>query len=245
MKETSMVWIVVLLIIGLVVVSGLYATTSRIAKQYGETITVSDSAEKEVMPDEALVYIEIRTRADTASDAKDQNAGVSDNVLKALYDAGVDEDEIETTSYYLSEETKWDKTSEEYIVTGYVLTHIIKVTTDDVENAGEIVDTAVDAGATGVDNVQFTLSQEKEGELKAELLAEAAQKAKAKAENLVEAVNADLGKLVSMSESGYYNRPYAYYEKAITFAEESVETSISPEQLTVSATVTLTYEIVQ
>lgn len=245
MKEGQITLVVVLLVLGLIVVSGLYATTSRTAQQYSEVITVSDSVEREVMPDEAHVYVEIRTRADIAGDAKNQNAEVSDNVLATLYDAGVDEDEIETTSYYLSEETKWDKTSEEYIVTGYVLTHIIKVTTDDVENAGEIVDTAVNAGATGIESIQFTLSQEKESELKVELLAEAAQKAKAKAENLVEAVDADLGKLVSMSESSYYNRPYAYYERAFAVAEESVETSISPEQLTVSATVTLTYEIVQ
>ncbi|MFA6889070.1 MAG: SIMPL domain-containing protein [Candidatus Woesearchaeota archaeon] len=248
MKEGKMTLIVVLLVLGLVIVSGLYATTSGTTEMYDETITVSESAEKEVMPDEGQVYIEIETRAETAQETKNQNAQINENVLNALIDYGIASEDIETTSYYLNEETKWDRETEEYIMTGYVLTNIIKVTTSDIENTGEIIDTAVNAGATGVNNVQFTLSQARESELKAELLADAAQKAKTKAEVLVNAVGAELGELKTMSESSYYN-PMPWYAKSavmdMAVSAESYDTSISPEQLTVSATVTLTYEIDQ
>ncbi len=250
MKEGIMTVVIVLLVLGLVVVSALYASTSGTGQMYGETMTVSDSVEKEVMPDEAQVYIEIQTRAETAQSAKDQNAEINDEVLDALEDYGIASDDIETTSYYLSEQTKWDKDTESYVITGYILTHIIKITTEDTENAGEIIDVAVNAGATGVNNVQFTLSQARESEIKAELLAEAAQKAKAKAEVLVEAVGADLGSIKTISESSYYN-PLPWYARSAVMMdsagaeEKSYDTSVSPEQLTVSATVSLTYEIEQ
>lgn len=250
MKEGSMTAVIVLLVLGLVVVSALYASTSGTGQMHDETMTVSDSAEKEVMPDEAQVSIEIETRAETAQAAKDQNADINDEVLDALEDYGIAGDDIETTSYYLSEQTKWDKDTENYIIIGYILTHIIKVTTGDIENAGEIIDTAVNAGATGVNNVQFTLSHARESEIKAELLAEAAQKAQAKAEVLAKAVGADLGDINTMSESSYYN-PMPWYARSAVMMdsaeaeEKNYDTLVSPEQLTVSATVSLTYEIEQ
>ncbi len=245
MKEGSMMWIIGILVLGLVVVSGIYALKSEHSSVDMQTIAVSQTAEREVMPDEAQVYIEIQTRADDAGDVKDQNAKQSAQVLDALKEYGIAEKDIETTSYYLNEETKWDRDKEEYLVTGYILTNILKVTTQDIGSAGEIIDVAVDAGATGVNNVQFTLSKDRESEIRTELLAEAAQQAKAKAETLVAAVDAELGDIVTMSESSYYTPifRYAAYDMAMVSSEEKAETSISPEQLTISATVSITYEI--
>lgn len=255
MKEEKNNMITIALVIGFIVVSMLYAFKSApditVADQaQRETITVSETVEQETMPDEASVYMDIKTRAAAAADAKDENAEISDAVLNALYSYGVEEDNIETSSYYLSEETKWDKDTEEYITTGYVLTHTLKITTADIDNVGEIIDTAVDAGATEVNSVQFSLSRSKESEIKGDVLALAAEKAKTKAENIVDAIDVDLGELVSISESSYYN-PYPWYARSAGYdmmevAEEaSYKTSISPQELTVTATVTLTYEIVQ
>ncbi|MBI5001993.1 SIMPL domain-containing protein [Candidatus Woesearchaeota archaeon] len=254
MKEEKNSMIMIALVIGFIVVSMLYALKSApditVADQeQRETITVSETVEQETMPDEAYVYIEIESRGDTAQEAKEENAKVSDAVLDALYESGIDKESVETSSYYLDEERKWDKDTMEYIITGYTLTNTLKVTTSDVEGVGSIIDTAVDAGATGVNSVQFSLSRSKESEIKGEVLALAAEKAKTKAENIVDAIDVDLGELVSISETSYYN-PYPWYARSAGYdmavmEEKSYETSISPQELTVSATVTLTYEIVQ
>lgn len=257
MKDENRNTVVILaLIVGLVLVSVLFALnrgtpdTLTVAQQeQRETITVTETVEKETMPDEAHIYLEIKTRAETAQEAKNDNAQINDAVLIALEEYGLDKDQIETTSYYLNEETKWDKDKEEYITTGYVLTHIMKVTTEDIDAAGEIIDTAVDAGATGIDSVQFTLSKAKESDIKGEALALAAEKAKTKAAAIVDAVAVDLGQIISITESSYYS-PYPWYSRSLYAMEEAAEevsydTTISPEELTVSATVTLTYEIEQ
>lgn len=252
-KNTNL--LLVALVIGFIAVSMLYAFKGApditVADQeQKETITVSETVEIETMPDEAYVYIEIQSRGDTAQEAKEENAKVSDAVLDALYDSGIDKESIETSSYYLNEEQKWDKETEEYITTGYTLINILKVTTNDIENVGSIIDTAVNAGATGVNSVQFTLSRSKESEMKGEALALAAKKAQTKAENIVDAVDVTLAEIVSISESSYYS-PYPWYARSVSYEsmelaeEKSYDTEISPQELTVSGTVTLTYEIEQ
>lgn len=251
--ENKSITVIVLLVIGLVVVSALYAmsaanpspTTGTMDR---ETVTVSETVEMETMPDEVQIYIEVQTRGDTASATKTENAEISDAVLEALYAYGLSEEQIETTSYYLDEDRKWDRDTDNYISNGYVVTHTLKVTSSDVENAGEIIDVAVDAGATSVNNVQFTLSRSKESEIKAEVLALAAEKAQGKAESIVAAVNVELGELVAITESSYYGWPYPMYRSYDTDESADVEmsaTTISPEELTVTGTVTLTYEIEQ
>lgn len=245
-------WVVLLLVLGLLAVtillawkSGTPETVTVAQQEQRETITVSETAEIETMPNEAYVYVEIKTNAETAKEAKESNAEISDAVIAAL--EKISETTIETSSYSLNEERKWDKETEEYITTGYVLTHVLKITATDVETVGEIIDTAVDAGATGVDRVQFSLSREKENEVKGEALAAAAEKAKAKAAHIVDAVGVDLGEVVSISESTYYYPVYSYLEKAYALEEAAMEasTSILPQELTVTGTVTLTYEITQ
>lgn len=183
--------------------------------------------------------------------AKEKNADISDDVRNALEDnaeTSMIDEVIETTSYYLSEQTKWDKDKKEYVVTGYLLSNVLKITTSDIDKAGEIIDVAVDTGATSINNVQFTLSDDMEDALKGDVLTQAAERARKKAENIVYALNAKLGKIVSISESSYYNGPYRLYGDNImkAYAEESAEiaeTSISPQELTITGTVTLIYEI--
>ncbi len=253
-KQAKTMILTLVLAIGLILVSSLFALNSNqgnttISAAQQQTVTVSETVEKETMPDEAEVYIEIQTDAETAQEAKDQNADVSDSVLDALKGSGIDEDQIETSSYYLSEKTKWDSDKEEYLNVGYTLTHVIKVTTQDIDSLGEIIDTAVNAGATGVNNVDFTLTHDKEMEIKEQALTEAAAKAKDKAAVLVKAVDTDLGELVSMTESSYSNWPRPYYAESMMMAKadasSTYDTAISPQTLTVSATVTLTYAIEQ
>jgi uncharacterized protein len=251
MKENQLTLI---LIAGLVIVCALFAfnngmpdTLTIAQNEQRETITVSESIELESMPDEAEVYIDIETQEETASEAKDLNAELSDAVMEALDDYGIDAENIETTSYYIDEQRKWDSDEGEYIYTGYRVRHTIRVTTDDITAAGDIIDLAIDAGATGINSINFGLSDEAERELKAKALAEAAQKAEEKAQSIVDAVGVDLGDFVSISESSYYSPYYArsYASMAMMDSEESYDTAILPEEVSVSGTVTLTYEIVQ
>ena len=102
----------------------------------------------------------------------------------------------------------------------------------------------MDAGVTQVDNVGFTLSDEKEKEVKAGLIADASAKARAKAELLAESMDVSVGDVLLLTESSY--TPGIYYGRYDMLAMEAKAApapSISPEKVTLSVTVNVDFEI--
>ncbi len=124
---------------------------------------------------------------------------------------------------------------------------MIKVTTNDMENIGDLIDAAVNAGANGFEQINFGLSEKKQKEVNSAVLLIASDEAKAKAESLVKNLGGTLGKLSSISESNFYYAPYRYpmAEMAMDSGYAKTSVSISPQDVSVSATVTVAYEIMQ
>ena len=151
------------------------------AAEQQNAITVSGDASVEVEPDKADIYVKIETFSESAQDAKDQNARLSDDVRKALKKQGIKDNDMETTTFYLTPKYKYDGSTGESTLQGYTLTNVIRVTTEDVDNAGKLIDTAVDAGANGIDRVSFGLTKETEKEVSGQALTKAAEVAEGKA----------------------------------------------------------------
>ena len=208
-------------------------------------ISVSGNAKLEVEPDQAEVYISIETSNEKADNAKNENAKISDKVIKALKKEGIKNEYIETTSFYISPKYRWDNEKQEQILIGYTATNIIKVTTKDVGNAGKIIDTAVDNGANGIQNVNFGLSKEMQKEVFGEALISASKVARDKAESLANSLGINLGKVMSVQESNFNVIPFNYAPRAdmMEMAKSSVPTQIEPGKVEVNAFVSVAYEI--
>ena len=212
------------------------------------TITVTGQSQFETDPDEAELFIKVMTEEATAKQAQEQNARLMNTVKAALEGDGIDDDQMETTSYSLRPQQKWNPETREYDKTGYVVQHLLKITTDDVTSVGDILDVAVDNGANGLDRVNFKLSDEKQADVNSEALAQAASSAEDKAEAITQSLGVRLGGINKISESNvqynYYTRSsYDMMEEATVGASKSFSTEISPESVTVSARATLVYEI--
>ena len=215
-----------------------------------DTITVSGDGQLEVKADQAELYIRIETLEGTAKASQAKNSQLSDAVNTALLNAGVNKDDIETSSFNLYPEYDWQtdsKGASKRVLLGYKLVNVLKVTTDDLDNAGKLVDVALGAGANGVDQVSFTLSKDKEKEVKAEVLKKASEAAKEKAVSITDSIGVSLGKVTRISESNYYFQPYMYRDVMAVKAESAdgamEPTVLSPQDLTISASVSLVYEI--
>jgi len=232
-------------LIALIVVAGIFYTMGekQIIVSYDNTnkISVSGSAEKEVMPDEAILMLSVITEGKEAKQVQDENSVNMNNVIEALKAEGIDKKDIETTSYYLYPMQEYDYEQKKTIDKGYRLTNTIKVTTSDVENAGKLLDIAVKNGANQVENVYFQLSEDKEKEVKSELVAEATKNAKEKAETLASNLGASVGKPISISESSYY--PPIYYAKGVAMMAETAASAPSPQINPESIKVTLTVNV--
>jgi len=249
MEKTNVTTILnILLIVGIAAVAIILAvhntnTTEQTTKEKS-TIVSTETSTTTVSPDTAEIYVGVLTEAKTAEEAQKNNAELMDKVKKALTAQGVADSDMETMNFALNPKYDWTYSSGKII--GYEATHTLKITTKDIKSTGKLSDAAVSAGANNVNYISFTLSEDMQKQVKNQAITKAADAAKAKAQTLADATGVKLGKIVDVSESSYNYMPYRYYgyaEASAGKAAPTVDTSISPQNVDVSATVTITYEI--
>jgi len=250
-------YLTIVLAAGLVIVALMLAINSKsnvIVDQNGlqrETVSVSGTSTLTVDPNKAEVYVRIVTLEKTAQEAKDRNSEISKKVTDALKKLSVKDKEIETSQFNIYPKYDYEEVIDinvrksKQVLLGYEVIHVLKVTTQDLEKVGKIIDVAVDSGANDIDRVSFGLSKEKEKEVKQQAMILASSDAKEKAVALATNLGVSLGKPVSISESSFYYQPFdvSYNVAAMERADAAPATSISPQQLDVSASVQLVYEI--
>lgn len=215
------------------------------SSEYDRTLSTNGVATTTVEPDEMQVTFAIETLSDSAQESKDLNAQKLSAVLEALKDAGIEDSAIETSYFNLYEEFDWTEDGRKS--KGFKASHTLTVESNDLTVAGSIIDAAVNAGATRVQGVSFTLSQQAQEDVRSEVIAKAAQNARSKAQALADGSGSRLGKLVSISDQNYNYYPYRAYDYAS--AQVSIEdsgfekTTISPKSLEISANVQAVYAI--
>ncbi len=233
---------VLVILAAAVILSPRQVTVSTPGAEQG--ISVSGQAEKEVMPDKAILWLSVVTDGTTASRTQEQNSATMNAVMGALKNADISEKYIETKNYNLYPRDEWDPELQKSVRRGYRLTHTIAVTTKDIQNVGQLLDLAVKSGVNEVGAIQFTLSDETERELKGELTTIATTKAREKAELLADGMGVSLGTVLSLSQSDYplpiYYGQYAMMESKTMDAPAP---SISPDQVTVSLIVNALFRI--
>ncbi|MFC7135862.1 SIMPL domain-containing protein [Halobaculum litoreum] len=145
---------------------------------------------------------------------------------------------METTAFRLSPEYDYSGDSRDLV--GYRAYHALQFETAP-DDAGSAVDLAVDNGATAVQTVQFTLSDERRAELRAEALAGAVEDARTTAETVAGAADRSVGTELSMQVGSAGYQPYDSRVAYETAADAGGSTTFEPGSVTVSASVTVTY----
>jgi len=203
----------------------------------GPTIGVDATADVEAEPDLAVVRVAVEATADSAEAARGQVATDADTMRQALRDAGLPADAIATTSFGV--QAQYDYTNRAPELVGYRAVHAFAIEVRDVDRAGEIVDLAVGNGATRVDGVQFTLTDETRDALRERALTDAMTAARADADTVAAAGGLTVTG-VEHASTGSVSSPFP----GPVFAERAAAdgaTSFSPGPVTVSATVHVTY----
>jgi hypothetical protein len=155
------------------------------------------------------------------------------SIVDAIQSLGISEDEISTSriSIYPIYDNYRDPDTEKYTqeLIGYRVTNTISVETSQLGKAADIIDGAVSSGANRVDNVSFTLSPQKQLDVKDDLLGKAVLNAKKKAENALTPLNHKIigVKAVSLSEFGL-PPPTPVFSTSGAFAEDAAFKSSTP-----------------
>lgn len=206
------------------------------------SIEVTGNGEARANPDRAAMDIAVETHAHTAADAAAQNARLSQKIAEALKAKLGDTGKIQTGSYNLMPDYQQKPGEETSRIVGYGATNTVSVETTALDRVGALIDAAISAGANRIDSVSFTL-RDQSGP-RNEAIAKAAADASSQARALATALGVKL-KRVLYASTTVEPRPIPVMAMAnARFAPMASEpTPISPGQITVPATVTLTYEI--
>jgi uncharacterized protein YggE len=192
-----------------------------IAPSREKTISTIGTATTSVDPDLLNIQFGVETQAKNATGAIDANNQAMNQVIAAIKKLGIVQDEIGTSSFniYPIYDSISDPKTGVYLrseLTGYRVSNILLVKTEKLTMGGEIIDSAVQAGANRVDRVYFALATEKLITVQDELIENAVLNAKSKAEKaLVPLGQKIIGvKMVSLSDFGYPPPP-VYYDNYV------------------------------
>ena len=213
-----------------------------IYQQAKDTLTVTGIATISTEPNKVDVYLGAETERVTALQSQQDNAVTMQNIRNAITALGIPSDSIETTSFRIS--VIWDYTSRPYRITGYKTTHLLKITSSDINQAGSIIDAAASAGANVVNNVVFGITKDIRDDLKKQALEMAGQNAREKADSMASGLGVTIVKVVQASEGGVgVVSYYPQFAGGLAAQAEAVPTEISAGDVDVSATISVVYEI--
>ena len=207
-----------------------------------EGIWVTGQGKVAIVPDIATLTLGVEAREDSVAQAQTRAAEAMERVMDALTGGGVAEKDIQTQFFGISPVTKWDRETEEEVVTGYWVRNIVTVKIRDVEKTGAIIDAVAEAGGDLTQIRSISFSADDPSDYYAEAREAAIVDAKAKAEQLAQLAGVRLGKTTYISEAiqapPISTRGVAY-EKTVP----AVETPISPGELELSLSVQVVYAI--
>ena len=214
-------------------------------------ISVTGTATTSVEPDLLVITFGVETQEITAKEALDANSKTMNDIVDAIQSVGILEDEISTSRFNIYpvydgyEDPITQRRKQE--LTGYKVTNTITVDTMQMDLAADIIDSAVTSGANRVDNVSFTLSQEKHLELKDDLIEKAIMNAKMKAEKALSPLDYSITgvKAISLSEFGGLPTPMPMFDMAFdeSFAMKSSSTPVFSSEQDVSTTANVIFTI--
>lgn len=219
----------------------LLVSTNQIANTATTTNTVSFNGEGKVIakPDIAKINLSIVTEALASKTAQDDNSKKSKAVTDYLKKQNIEDKDIKTTAYNIYPQYKYPQSGGQPTITGYQINQSLEIKIRNLDNASNILDGVVTAGANQVSGLSFEIDNP--DTLKAEARAKAIADAKKKAGELESQVGISLGKIVNFSENtGGYPVPIMYEAKAMGMGGGP---SVPAGENEITVDVTLTYQI--
>ncbi len=202
------------------------------------TISVSGTGHILVKPDVADISLGVSITRDKAKDSEAAAATAMANVIAALKAAGIKDEDIQTAN--LSLQPVYDYSTNVQRLTGYETDNIVQVTVRDLTTVGDVIDAAVQAGATNVSGITFRVADQTPVESQARTAA--MTDAKAKADALAKAAGVNITGVQSISEiSSPIPSPVMFATAGAV--KDSATTPVQPGNVTLDVTVTVVYLI--
>lgn len=216
------------------------------------SVTVVGEGSVTIEPDIANTTIGVEVVRPTVQDAVSEVRALMDAVLTALQEAGVAEEDLQTSGFNIWAERNFGgpvpmaegNGSENGESVRYHVSNNVQVTIRDLQNIEGVLDAAIQAGANNIYGISFSLDDPTV--IESEARQEAIANARAKAEELASLTETEIGSVISISEvigqgGGYFGGNFA------TASRDGLGGGgagpIAPGQLTLTMQLQVTYEL--
>ncbi len=210
-------------------------------------IQTRGTGEVTTAPDRVELSFAVVTEHQDVRRAQTENSVRMNGVMDALKRSGLTSDDLKTTGSSIRQVTRDSdqRLQLDRQTTIYRVTNTLLVTMDDTTRAGEIIDRAIDNGANSVNYISFTLSDELQKSLRAEALELAVAESRTDADIVAAALGLSVRDVKEVSiDAGYSPMTRSMYDMAMPAAGmEKLETPIEAGDITVTATVSISYII--
>ena len=201
------------------------------------TLAVTGEGEIRVRPDIAILGVNVVTSAKTAQEAVQRNAEKMSAVVEALRDMGIRPAELQTVGYDVIPILDQDEKSPTFgRILEYRVVSQLRVRVD-VEQAGEVIDCAVAAGANMTSGVRYGVRDETA--VRSRALESAVRAARRDADVVAKAVGVKIrdSEMVEINMGGM---PIFFREMALPKAG-NMSTPIEPGTIEIRASVRIVY----
>lgn len=249
-RSTVLFALMALLLVGSLVLSGYAPLATAAPVAAGEspvrTITVIGRGEVKAQPDTANTNIGVEVTASTVDEAMTRAKERMAALLAALKALGISEKDIQTSNFSVYFERtstempapRSEGGSDQQMPGFYRVSNMVQVTIRDLEQVGEVLETAVKAGANNIWGINFSVSDP--ATLEAAARENAVKDARARAQALAGLHGVELSGVMAVSEViGGATPVFMEAAKALGGGGAPVE----PGELTLSTQIQVVYAI--
>ena len=212
-------------------------------------LVVRGEATLNVPADQMRLNVGVVTNADSADMALSENSTIMKRVEEDLKKSGLGENEYKTGQFQI--QPRWSQPPRKQTadwkphIVGYTVTNRLKIKTTKLDIAGDLIAAANNAGANTIDSIFFDLSEPRR--YRADAIRTATANAIDDAVTLAEAASTELIRVLSMRLDNVFSEPLRMrrerFSKESGIAMAAPAPVIKPGEVTVRASVVITYEI--
>lgn len=218
-------------------VSLLYAGGT--AESAPRTLSVEGVGQAEAEPDLLLVDVGVAVVSESALDASREARRRMNAIYDGLRELGIDQGQIETTNLSIHTEYTPQGPGQEEPPTRYRAQNMVRVRSDETDQAGPLIDALIQSGANQLMGVRFGVSEEA-GYLE-EARRAAVRDARTKAELMAEELGVELGEVRQVSSAGQRGHPVPY--EAMAMGRGGDSTPVSPGSITFTERVSVVFDL--
>ena len=206
--------------------------------QNNNGISVNGQGSITLKPDVAYIGVGVETMDNDSQKARTANDAAMKKVYDALKALSIEDKDITTTNYNIY--PRYDNKGT--AITGYTVSNNVRVKVKNLDKLGDALTAIGDAGANTSGGISFDVEDRTIAYNQA--LEQAMGKARARADVIAKACGVKLGKVMTINESSGYSGPMFSPEMA-SATKDSMAVPVSGGQLEVTASISVSYEIVK